>query len=118
MLKDAVHSTLNIQHSTFVVPRSSNLHKSELPRLRINGHRLPRLVPRRQDGDARAGRGEDELLMEVAEDDVGEAGRGAVAPVSLELLDGKLRLVLEIRARQALLHAVDERAGHAARHEL
>src|SRR5437764_4744021 len=104
MLKDAVHSTLNIQHSTFVVPRSSNLHKSELPRLRINRHRLPRLVPRRQDGDARAGGGEDELLVEVAEDDVGESVLAALAAVALEVRDGQPRLVLEIRARQALLH--------------
>src|SRR5205807_268703 len=72
----------------------------------------------RQDGDARAGRGQDELLVEMAEDDVSEAGLAALAAVALEVGDGQLRLVLEIRARQALLHAVDERARHAARDDL
>src|ERR1041385_4340722 len=110
-----LHSTLNIQHSTFLVP--SYLHEAELSTPRINRHCLSRLVPRRQDGDARAGGGEDELLMEVAEDDVGKAGFGALAAVVLEVRDRQPRLVLEVRARQALLHAVDERARHAARHE-
>src|SRR6266850_500337 len=38
-----------ILHSAFCI--SSYLHKRKLPRTRINGHRLLRLVPRRQDGD-------------------------------------------------------------------
>src|SRR5213593_767427 len=100
MLALIQHSTFNIQHS------SSYLHKRKLSRNRINGHRLPRLVPRRQDGDARAGRRQDELLVEMAEDDVGETGGAAIAAVSLEVIDRKLRLVLEVRARQPLLHAV------------